>query len=187
MWDQLCDVLTDLEYLQTKNEAWLTFDLPADFCDALRALPAHDSRCTILRLLDIALRHDIHFIARHAEDYLQGLFQCLWNNAWWYDCPEAAQHYAGERPPGEDAGMGLHRLLESWRARKEARSPGFVWVRSLRPPDTPLGGGCLAKFEASGPIPTVALSLDGSLLAAGGKDGVRIWETTTGRELGRLK
>jgi WD40 repeat protein len=44
-------------------------------------------------LLDEALRRDMHFIARHAHDYLHGLFQCLWNTCWWYDCPEAAKHY----------------------------------------------------------------------------------------------
>jgi len=47
-----------------------------------------------------ALRRDIHFIARHAQDYPQALFQCLWNTCWWYDCPEAALHYEEGRPPG---------------------------------------------------------------------------------------
>ena len=46
-----------------------------------------------LKLLDEALRRDIHFIDRHASEYPQGLFQCLWNICWWYDCEEAAAHY----------------------------------------------------------------------------------------------
>ncbi len=35
---------------------------------------------------------------RHREDYPQGLFQCLWNSCWWYDCSEAAVQY--DPPPG---------------------------------------------------------------------------------------
>jgi hypothetical protein len=63
-----------------------------NFSGAVAALPSERPQRRILRLLEEALRRDIHFIARHAQDYPQGLFQCLWNSGWWYDCPEAAQH-----------------------------------------------------------------------------------------------
>jgi len=51
----------------------------------------------LLALLKEALGRNIQFIARHAHDYPQALFQCLWNSCWWYDCPESARHL-GEVP-----------------------------------------------------------------------------------------
>ena len=92
-WDDLERLLCDLFYLEAKVQAGRVFDLAGDFTAAVEALPADRPQRRILRLLEEALRRDIHFIARHAQDYPQGLFQCLWNSCWWYDCPEAAQHY----------------------------------------------------------------------------------------------
>jgi hypothetical protein len=90
--DELADLLHELRWLEVKNEAGLTFDLPHDFRAAVNLLSEQDKRRKILQLLDEALRRDMHFIHRHREDYPQGLFQCLWNHGWWYDCPQAAQH-----------------------------------------------------------------------------------------------
>ena len=86
--------------LEGKVQAGMAFELAGDFSAAVEALPADRPQRRILRLLDEALRRDIHFIARHAQDYPQALFQCLWNTCWWYDCPEAALHYEEGRPPG---------------------------------------------------------------------------------------
>jgi hypothetical protein len=98
-WDDLESLLTDLSYLEAKTVAGRVFDLAGDFSGAVAALPSERPQHRILRLLEEALRRDIHFIARHAQDYPQGLFQCLWNSGWWYDCPEAARHYVDGRPP----------------------------------------------------------------------------------------
>ena len=96
-----------------------------------------------------ALRSDLHFLARHPT----ALFQCLWNRCWWYDCPDAAAHYDPPRraagppkaPPwSRPAPDRLSTLLEAWREAKESRSPGFVWLRSLRPPELALGSPQLA-------------------------------------------
>lgn len=86
-------MLHELRWLEAKNEAGLTFDLTANFAEAMKVLPETDVRQRNLRLLYEALRRDIHFIARHAQQYPQGLFQCLWNSCWWYDTPDAASHY----------------------------------------------------------------------------------------------
>src|SRR5262249_21064660 len=82
--------------------------------------------------------------------YPQGLFQCLWNSCWWYDCPEAAEHYDPPRggwetdgPPWERAGAKLHEWMQAWRQEKGG-TRAFVWVRSLRPPPVSLGGALLA-------------------------------------------
>jgi hypothetical protein len=125
-WDELEALLTDLKYLESRNAAGEIFSLATDFAKTVAALPTNRPRARILRLLEEALRRDIHFIDRHREDYPQGLFQCLWNSCWWYDCQEAASHYAERRAPGQAAGVGLHGLLEGWRAAKEQSTPGFV-------------------------------------------------------------
>ena len=89
-YDWIEGLFQKLPFLEAKNEAGLVFELVGDFSRALDTLPEARAQRRILRLLEEALRRDIHFIARHARDYPQGMFQCLWNSGWWYDCPEAA-------------------------------------------------------------------------------------------------
>ena len=55
----------------------MIFDLVRDFADVLDAMPAAHPRQGILKLLDEAIRRDVHFIDRHRQDYPQALFQCL--------------------------------------------------------------------------------------------------------------
>ncbi|QDU41280.1 hypothetical protein Mal4_56460 [Maioricimonas rarisocia] len=110
----------------------MIFGLVHDFADVLNAMPEGHPLRRILKLLDEAIRRDVHFIDRHPTT----LFQCMWNTCWWYDCPEAAKH--DEEPegggPAEDSARGLHAVLEQWRKWKQQRTSGFAWVRSLRPP-----------------------------------------------------
>src|SRR5437016_10031582 len=113
----------------------MIFSLLQDFTDALAAMPAEHPRHRILKLLDEAIRRDVHFIDRHPTT----LFQCLWNTCWWYDCPEAAQHYeppeavSTGKPPWEQPRPSISTQMESWRQFKTLVTPGFVWLRSLRP------------------------------------------------------
>ncbi len=72
----------------------MIFDLVKDFTDVFDAMPKDHPRHRILKLLDEAIRRDVHFIDRHPTT----LFQCLWNTCWWYDCAEAAGHY--DKPDG---------------------------------------------------------------------------------------
>ena len=74
---ELADLLHELRWLEAKNEAGLTFDLTADFAEAMKALPETDGRQRNLRLLDEALRRDIHFIARHSEGLSAGVVSVL--------------------------------------------------------------------------------------------------------------
>src|SRR5437660_4663169 len=122
----------------------MIFELVQDFADVLDAMPSGHSRRRILALLDEAIRRDVHFIDRHPTT----LFQCLWNSCWWYDCPHAALHHDpppyGWPPEGAPWSRPqperLSTLLESWRSARERGTPGLFWVRSLRPPELPLGG-----------------------------------------------
>ena len=97
MWDALEDMLTALPFLERKTAAGMVFDLAEDFSEAVDALPKERPKRRILKLLSEALRRDIHFIARHARDYPQVVFQCFWNSCWWHDCLESDRSRIG--PP----------------------------------------------------------------------------------------
>ncbi len=170
----------------------MIFDLVKDFADVLDAMPSEHPRRRILKLLDEAIRRDVHFIDRHADDYPQALFQCLWNTCWWYDCPEAHLHYQSvskerttDLPSWEQEESNLSRILEGWRQLKEQCSPGTPWLRSFRPPQLHLGTGQKAVLCGhSGVVRSVAYSPDGRLIVSGSADtSLRIWNALSGEEL----
>jgi WD40 repeat protein len=141
-WDELEALLLEPAFLEAKVQAGMVFELVEDFALALERLPEGRPWRQVLGLLEEALLHDLHFIARHPP----ALLQCLWNSGWWYDCPDAAGRYdppdggwPPEGAPWDRSGPKLSPLLESWRKTREA-DPEFVWLRSLRPPGVPLGG-----------------------------------------------
>lgn len=131
-----------LEFLEAKNEGGLVFELPLDFRQAIENLPPARPQRRILELLAEALQRDIHFIDRHHQDYPQGLFQCLWNLCWWYDSPQAVEHYHlinNRKTPQTSRNKNepkLCKLLETWLRIKANLSPELQWLRSLRPAPT---------------------------------------------------
>ncbi len=166
----------------------MIYDLVQDFGAVLEAMPDGHPRRRILALLDEAIRRDVHFIDRHPTTQ----FQCLWNNGWWYDCPEAAGHYAIPEggwpsgvPPWERRGTKLFTLLEGWRAKKECATPGFPWVRSKRPPVTHLGVGIRAVLAGHrGMVTSVAYSPDGRQIAVAATDNlIRVYEAEAGAQI----
>jgi len=196
-WDDLETLLLDpkwgLLFLEAKAEAGLVFDLAMDFTRVLEHIPIDHGSRRHLRLLEQALRSDLHFLARHPTT----LFQCLWNRCWWFDCPEAAAHYdppAGgwpaDGPPwSRPAPERLSTLLEGWREAKERSSPGVVWLRSLHPPELALGSPQLAclRVHARG-VTSVAFSPDGHRIVSGSADwAVRVWDAASGVELACLR
>jgi len=162
--------------------------LVQDFADALAATPREHPRYRILKLLDEAIRRDVHFIDRHPTTF----FQCMWNTCWWYDCPEAAEHYQPPKggwptngPAWQQPGPWLQTLLDVWLSDKEGATPGFYWLRSLRPPATPLGTAQQAVLRGHNvAVNAVACSPDGSLLASASTDkSIRLWNSHTGEQI----
>ena len=161
-WNDLETLLTDVRYLEAKTQAGRVFELAGDFSAAVKALPQDRQQRRILKLLEEALRRDIHFIARHAKDCSQALFQCLWNSCWWYDCDEAAAHYVKPEsgwnpeiaPWMQPTDQKLCHLLELWRDLKEHSCSSFPWLRAHQPPPIHLGTAqkaVLRAHEGGGP------------------------------------
>lgn len=168
----------------------MIFDLVKDFADVLEAMPQEHPRRRILKLLDEAIRRDVHFIDRHPTT----LFQSLWNTCWWYDCPEAERHYEEpeggwrESPPWKREGLKLHHCLERWRADQERTAYVVPWLRSLRPPLNALGTALQAILEGhGGSVRAVAYAPEGNWLASASEDNtIRIWDAASGAELAVL-
>ena len=162
----------------------MIFELAQDFRDAVNAMPTGHSRRDMLDLLEEAIRRDIHFIHRHPTT----LFQCMWNTCWWYDCPEAANHYEKpeggwiEPPPWQREGERLCGLLERWLAGKQALELDSVWVRSILPPLEHLGNAQMVVMRGHlAPVTSVACSPDGRRIVSGSVDcSVRLWDAATG-------
>ena len=197
LWEQLETTLTELPFLEAKTQAGHVFELARDFTGAVDALPEDRPMRSVLRLLEKALRRDIHFIARHAEDYPQGLFQCLWNTCWWYDCDEAEAHYV--EPEGgwteknapwmRADGERLSLLLERWKATRRQFSGDFPWLRSHRPPPIHLDTPQTAILHGhQGVVSDVSYSPDSRYIATCSSDEtVRLWDASTGAELAVLR
>ncbi len=168
----------------------MIFPLVQDFADALAAMLREHPRYRILKLLDEAIRCDVHFIDRHPTTF----FQCMWNACWWYDSPEAAGHYqrpndeVGPAPRESPVARQLASLVETWRARKERATPGFAWLRSLRPPAVPLGTGQRLVLQGhTDAVRAVCYLPDGRRLASASEDAtLRVWDTASGADILRL-
>jgi WD40 repeat protein len=165
----------------------MIFELVQDFKDVVEAMPREHQKHRMLELLDEAIRRDIHFINRHPTT----LFQCMWNSCWWYDCPDAEQHYSEpcdhrrEQRPWLGTGAKLYSLMQVWR---NSRLP-CPWLRSLLPRTyPPLGAGMYATI---GPLSNhednfccVTWTPDGRKVVAGHEcGGISVWGVSDCRQL----
>lgn len=190
-WDDLARLLLDWRFMEAKAEGPGTnvFDLLADFALAAELLPADHARRRTLALVGEAVRLDAQFVARHPST----LFQCCWNRCWWHDAPRAASFFTlaeGSKdaaPPWEQPGEKLYEFAERWRAEKERETPGFLWLRALRPLPEILGSAQRAVLHGHDDnLKCVDVSPDGSRVVSGssGPGGVvKLWDARSGAEL----
>ncbi|MDQ3919622.1 MAG: DUF4062 domain-containing protein, partial [Acidobacteriota bacterium] len=188
-WSRAEGLLTDISFLEAKAEAGAVFDLVNDFSECLRVLPSDHPRRHLLRVLKTGLGAEVHFIASHPTT----LFQCLWNNCWWYDC--AAGRSGGESlqaRPSDAAVSGrggeVSRLLEYWRERKKGART-HTWLRSLRPPQYRLSAGLRFVLRGHQGEVKAVVSSDSRRIASTSSDDntVRIWDANEGHELLRYE
>ena len=163
-FDALESLLLDWHFLEAKIEAGRIFELAKDFSEAVRTLPAEREGHRLLELIGQAIRRDIHFIARHVDDYPQALFQCLWNSCWWCDSPELPRYlvepeggWSAANAPWLRDGPKLCEWMERWQRqfghtvspRSRVQTPktqkpkpktARPWLRSVRPLTRSIGG-----------------------------------------------
>jgi WD40 repeat protein len=167
--NELAELVQRLEWLEAKTQHDLTHELLRDYATALRALPRDDARAETLSLIERALRRDVHFIAPNTQAYPQVLFQCLWNTCWWEKSP------------------ALTSLMESWRKQKEQRTPGFAWLRSMRPSPWSLRSSLIRKLPSDSTPShgsTFTFSPSDHLLAFKGERGLYVLDVQSGARAG---
>jgi len=187
-WDRLEELLLNVFFIENKAQAEKVFDLLDDYTKSIKTITSENEYYRFYQLIAGAIRKDIHFINRHPS----ALFQCLWNTCWWYDSPEKTKYseFSGSQLIEDNDKLNvsspkMYKLLEQWRDHKEKASPDFTWLRSLRPPQEPLGRG--QTLTLNGHLESVrhlAFSADGQMLASSSSSGeVKIWDVRSGREL----
>lgn len=190
MWDEIESLLANWHFLEAKTQRLSVFNLADDFELAMQSIPSDREKRAFLELVSEAIHRDINFIAAHRSDNAPVLFQCLWNTCWWHDCADLPDFVCApvtEKTRDSDRHAGpLSIWMEEWRREKEA-SDNFSWLRSLRPPNIPLGEGFLGVLQGhTGFVTAIAASPDGRNLASGAADGsVCIWDTASLRLLQR--
>jgi WD40 repeat protein len=169
-WDDLASVLLDISFLEAKADAGHVFELAGDFTKAVNTMPVDHPQASLLKLIRCGMGADIQFIAEHPST----LFQCLWNQCWWHDCPAAANFYEGlnvdetiPNPPWHRSEPKLYLLMESWLKTKQTATPGFRWLRSLRPLPFPLNHSQHLVFRSNfAKLRALSFSNDGNHLLA---------------------
>ncbi|TWT94472.1 WD40 repeat domain-containing protein [Stieleria varia] len=162
----------------------MIFELLRDFSEAIAAFPKERPDAKTLGLLQKAIRRESHFLEQHPTT----LFQTMWNQCWWHDGDVAASSMqsvnrgSDESETPDTRKTKLFQVLETWRSGKQHRTPGFIWLRSLRPPANPIDSGLIAVFRGhTGSVNSIDFSSDGCRLASGASDGsVKVWDLKSG-------
>jgi WD40 repeat protein len=140
-------IVLDIDYLEIKAERGWIFELIEELASVARMQPESDRR---LDAISGALQRNGGYIARRPTT----LFQCVWNTCCWENPDLLGAFFldvAGARSAYAQP-SSITTLLNRWRMRRAERSPGLIWVRSLRPTWTDLNHNVqivltLARYE----------------------------------------
>lgn len=187
-WNKSEHLFTELFFLEAKVECGMIRDLLSDFRESISAFPSDQEMIKILQLIERAIQKDLLFIAQ----YPINLFQCLWNTCWWYDRPEAAHHHIdignnilntkGLIQPWLQSEIKLFKIMEKWHQQKEKLTPGFRWVRSMRPPANGLEQK-LVVLSDYGITKYLAISSNGQILIRADEHKATLWDINNSKQI----
>lgn len=209
-WHGLLKLFDNYTFLEAASEGNMLVEVTSDLSDALGQMPGWLASRHRLQLIHNALTRSIGFLNRHPKM----LFSALWDLCWWYDHPDAAEHYQQPQTVGLKeapwnrvsnlfatdiydmrmrASEQLYPMLEIWRSEKGRSEPGFAWLRTLTPPIEPLESPLITTLRGhAGPVNSVATSPDGHYIVSSnwvlteGDNEVKVWDARTGVELRQI-
>ena len=170
---QLIQLLTSLPYISARVGGSQLFVLATDMHEAAALFPTESTDYALLSLIEQALRRDAKFINDYRESYPQGFFQSAYNLL---HCCSAQ----GSAPAATATKEAVDVVMQKW--EHDFRLLGLPWLKSLRPPDHPLGlNQCFVYTRHNAEVRSLTVSRDGQLLVSGSDDGVvRVHHIPTG-------
>ena len=165
-WPELEQTLCDLEFIEAKCRAGMTYNLIRDFTMAQTAWPQYvDMQDIVARPLTDALervRMFAHFVSLHAHIFVRDAAQVI----------PFAHNYATRGPVVESADR--HLKGRGWRR--------YPWIELVDRPPLITKPTLLRTFEGHrGEVTDVAISTGRRIVVSGSKDGtIRVWDMDTG-------
>jgi WD40 repeat protein len=171
--DRLFQLLTSFRYIDARVRGGQLFALARNLREAMALFPPESPDYAALFLIEQSLRRDSKFINDYRESYPQGLFQSAYNLLHWSRTPTSGTGVS----PTEKA---VDPIMRAWES--DFRQSSLPWLRSLRPPDHPLGlDQCIVYTRHQAEVRSLAVSGNGQLLVSGSDDGVvRVHHIPTG-------
>lgn len=171
--ESLIQLLTSFAYINMRVANSKLFVQVRDLHEAMTLFPPESKDYALLFLIEQSLRRDAKFINDYRESYPQGFFQSAYNLLNWCRCKSSA-------PPTTTTEESVDIVMRAW--EHDFHSLTLTWLKSLRPPDHPLGlDQCFVYTRHKAEVRSLAVSSDGQLLVSGSDDGViRVHHVPTG-------
>ena len=170
---QLIHLLTNFSYISARVRDAQLYLLARDVHEAMALFPPESEDYALLFLVEQSLRRDARFINDYHESYPQGVFQSAFNLLQW--CRTTT---SSTIPTVTEE--SVDNMIKEW--EREFGLLSLPWLKSLRPPDHPLGlDQCFVYTRHKAEVRSLAVSNDGQYLVSGCDDGVvRVHDIPTG-------